>query len=309
MPRVGTADATARKSLSHTWEMPTPQQGTADATCYDIKPIYMEDLVSIIMPSYNGAKYIADSIESILSQTYRNWELIITDDCSSDGTQSIIKDYEARDPRIRVFCFEQNQGSGATRNNCIRQARGRYIAFCDSDDRWLPEKLEKQVAFMQEHNYAFAFASYYTCDEEGNVNGVIIAPEKQSLTNTKRDDKIGFLTAIYDTKYCPKMMMPLQRKRQDWAYVLQIHKKVGNAYAIQEPLGIYRLHQNSISHNKWSLIKYNAAVYQEVFGYSKLHSYTYLLTFFLPTYFSKRIRNKINNHRNSHLWQDFAKRS
>ena len=261
------------------------------------------------MPTYNGAKYLAASIDSILSQTYKNWELIITDDCSTDGTQDIIKDYASRDERIRGYYFDENQGSGATRNKCIEEARGRYIAFCDSDDRWLPEKLEKQIAFMQEHDYAFTYASYYTCDEEGTVNGIIIAPTKQTLTDTKRDDKIGFLTAIYDTKRCPKMLMPLQRKRQDWAYVLMIHQKVGNAYALQEPLGIYRLHQNSISHNKWSLIKYNAAVYQEVFGYSKLQSYAYFLTFFLPTYFSKRIRNKILNHRYSHLWQEFAKRS
>ncbi len=99
------------------------------------------------------------------------------------------------------------------------------------------------------------------------------------------------------------MLMPLQRKRQDWAYVLMIHQKVGNAYAIQEPLGIYRLHQNSISHNKWSLVKYNAAVYQEVFGYNKLQAYSYLFVFFLPTYFSKRIRNKILNRRYSYLWK------
>ena len=268
-----------------------------------------EALVSVIMPTYNGAKYLAESIESIISQTYKNWELIITDDCSSDGTQDIIRQYAASDARIRAFFFDVNQGSGATRNNCIEEARGRYIAFCDSDDRWLPEKLEKQVTFMQEHNYAFSFASYYTCNEEGTVNGIIIAPEKQTLTNTKHDDKIGFLTAIYDTKHCPKMLMPLQRKRQDWAYVLMIHQKVGNAYALTEPLGIYRLHQNSRSHNKWSLLKYNAAVYQNVFGYGKLHSYVYLITFFLPTYFTKRIRNKINNQRNSHLWQEFAKRS
>lgn len=269
----------------------------------------MEELVSIIMPTYNGAKYLAASIDSILSQTYKNWELIITDDCSTDGTQAIIKSYADSDARIRSYFFEENQGSGATRNKCIEEARGRYIAFCDSDDRWLPEKLEKQLNFMQEHDYAFAFSSYYTCDEEGTVNGIIIAPEKQTLTNTKRDDKIGFLTAIYDTKHCPKMLMPLQRKRQDWAYVLKIHQKVGCAYALQEPLGIYRLHQNSISHNKWSLVKYNAAVYQEVFGYGKLQSYAYLVTFFLPTYFSKRIRNKILNRRYSNLWKNFANHS
>lgn len=267
-----------------------------------------EALVSIIMPSYNGAKYIAASIDSIISQTYKNWELIITDDCSTDGSQAIIKDCAARDSRIRVFCLEENLGTGATRNKCISEARGRYIAFCDSDDRWLPEKLEKQLAFMQSHDYVFTYASYYTCSEDGTVNGIIIAPKKQTLINTKRDDKIGFLTVIYDTKRCPKMMMPLQRKRQDWAYVLKIHQKVGNAYAFEEPLGIYRLHPNSISHNKLSLVKYNAAVYQEIFGYNKLHSYAYLFTFFLPSYFIKCIRNKIANRRNSHIWQDFARR-
>lgn len=258
------------------------------------------------MPSFNGAKYIAASIDSIISQTYKNWELIITDDCSSDGTQDIIKGYAERDNRIRSFFFEKNQGSGATRNKCIEEARGRYIAFCDSDDRWLPEKLEKQLAFMQANGYAFTFASYYTCNEDSIINGIVIAPKMQTLTDTKRDDKIGFLTAIYDTKLCPKMLMPLQRKRQDWAYVLKIHQKVGNAYAITEPLGIYRLHKKSISHNKWSLIKYNAAVYQEIFGYSKLHSYAYLFTFFLPCYFIKRIRNKIANRRYSHIWKTFA---
>lgn len=257
------------------------------------------------MPSYNGAEFIADSIDSIISQTYRNWELIITDDCSSDGTQDIIRDYALRDSRIRCFCFEDNRGSGATRNKCIEESRGRYIAFCDSDDRWLPDKLERQLAFMQAHDYAFTFASYYTCNEAGHVGGIVIAPEKQTLTQTKHDDKIGFLTAMYDTKHCPKLYMPLLRKRQDWAYVLMIHKEVGAAYALTEPLAIYRLRQNSISRNKWSLIKYNAAVYREIFGYGKLHSYVYLFTFFLPTYFWKRIQNKMTERRNRHLWQNF----
>lgn len=263
----------------------------------------MEELVSVIMPSYNGARYIAASIDSIISQTYRNWELIITDDCSSDGSRDIIRSYVGRDDRIRAFFFDENQGSGATRNKCIEEARGRYIAFCDSDDRWLPEKLEKQIRFMQEHDYAFTFSSYFTSDEQGTVDGIIIAPEKQSLTQTKHDDKIGFLTAIYDTHRCPKMLMPLQRKRQDWAYVLMIQQQVGNAYAIEEPLAIYRLHQHGISHNKWSLLRYNAAVYQEVFGYGTFRSWAYLVLFFLPTYFAKRIRNKLLNRRHRSLWQ------
>ena len=137
------------------------------------------------------------------------------------------------------------------------------------------------------------------------MDGIVIAPEKQTLIQTKHDDKIGFLTAIYDTKHCPKMFMPLLRKRQDWAHVLMILMKVGAAYAITEPLGIYRMHRNGISDKKLSLIQYNTAVYQEVFGYSKLHSYLYFLFFFMPSYIAKRIRNKILSFRNRHLWQNF----
>ncbi|MBR1791235.1 MAG: glycosyltransferase family 2 protein [Bacteroidaceae bacterium] len=265
-----------------------------------------QELVSVIMPSYNAARYIAASIDSILAQTYQNWELVITDDCSTDGTRQILADYARRDERVRVFLLESNMGSGHTRNRCIAESRGRYIAFCDSDDCWLPEKLERQIHFMQENGYAFTFASYYTCNELGETNGIVIAPKSQTLIDTKRDDKIGFLTAIYDTARCPKLLMPVQRKRQDWAYVLMIHQQVGDAYAITEPLGVYRLHENSISHNKWSLVKYNAAVYREVFGYSKFQSYAYLFCFFLPTYFIKRIRTRITRRRLRALWEGFS---
>lgn len=265
-----------------------------------------QELVSIIMPSYNAARYIAESIESILAQSYQNWELVICDDCSTDGTRQILEDYAHRDARVRVFLMDKNMGSGHTRNHCIQKAHGRYLAFCDSDDRWLPEKLERQIQFMQENDYAFTFTSYYTCNEKGETNGIVIAPLRQTLINTKRDDKIGFLTAVIDTARCPKLLMPVQRKRQDWAYVLMIHQHVGDAYALQDPLGVYRLHDNSISHNKWSLVKYNAAVYCEVFGYSRIQSFAYLFCFFLPTYFVKRIRNRITRHRLRSLWEDFS---
>lgn len=105
------------------------------------------DLVSIIMPSYNST-YISESIDSILAQSYENWELLITDDCSTDNTRDIVAEYAAKDPRIKLFKLKQNYGAGVARNNSIEQARGRFIAFCDSDDMWLPEKLEKQISFM-----------------------------------------------------------------------------------------------------------------------------------------------------------------
>lgn len=111
-----------------------------------------EDLVSVIMPAFNSERYIVESIESILNQTYRNIELLITDDGSEDNTISIIKSYAQKDSRVKAFFLNGNTGAGSARNNSIKHAKGRYIAFCDSDDVWLPEKLEKQIRFMQEKN-------------------------------------------------------------------------------------------------------------------------------------------------------------
>ena len=150
---------------------------------------------------------------------------------------------------------------------------------------------------MQEKNCCFAFASYYVFDSESRKKGIVLAPSSVSLIDTKRDDKIGFLTAVYDTSFYGKFYMPTLRKRQDWAYVLQILQKCGHAYSLREPLAYYRRAKGSISHNKFSLIKYNAKVYSTVFGYSVLHSYCYLFTMFLPAYALKVINNKIINMR------------
>lgn len=256
-----------------------------------------EDLVSVIMPTFNSERYVTESIESILNQTYNNIELLITDDGSKDDTVSIIKSYAKKDSRVKIFLLDGNNGAGSARNNSIKHAQGRYIAFCDSDDVWLPEKLEKQIGFMRENKYCFTFASYYVFDSESRKKGIVIAPSSVSLIDTKRDDKIGFLTAIYDTSFWGKFYMPTLRKRQDWAYVLLILQKCGRAYSLREPLAYYRRAKGSISHNKFSLIKYNAKVYSTVFGYSVLHAYIYLFTMFLPAYAMKVINNKIINMR------------
>lgn len=253
------------------------------------------ELVSIVMPTYNSAKFVAQSIDSIIAQTYPKWELLITDDCSSDETLTIVRHYTKIDSRIHLFKLETNSGAGPARNNSIRMAQGRYIAFCDSDDLWLPQKLEKQLFFMRQKKCCFCFAPYYVCDASGKTTGYIPAPSSVSLTETKHDDKIGFLTAIYDTLPYGKFFMPPLRKRQDWAYVLLILKKCKRAFAISEPLAYYRKSPGSISHNKFTLVKYNAQVYQHVFGYSPFHSYLYLFFLFLPTYTAKIITNKLIN--------------
>ena len=257
----------------------------------------MDDLVSVVMPVYNNSKYLSESIESILSQTYSNLELIITDDHSTDPeVLPIIKSFAGNDRRIRTVFLEVNQGSGVARNKCIEIANGRYIAFCDCDDRWMPDKLEKQIAFMREKNCTLCFSSYYECDEDNNICGVVIAPEHITFNELKHDNKIGCLTAVYDTKPYGKFYMPPIRKRQDWALFLTILQKCGHAYAVNGSLAYYRRSKNSISSNKLKLVKYNINVYQQL-GYSKFAACMYFFFVFMPAYTRKVIANKINYRR------------
>ena len=257
----------------------------------------MEDeLVSIIMPSYNNERYIGLSIDSILSQTYQTWELLITDDCSTDGTREILKSYEKKDPRIKVYYLDKNSGAGICRNNSIEHSHGRYIAYCDSDDRWMPEKLSRQLHFMKSKDCGMVYSSYLVCDENSNETGIVISPRRQTLFQTKCDNKIGFLTCLYDTKKIGcKLLMPTIRKRQDYAHVLQLLQRCHCAYGIKKPLAYYRIHSTSISYDKWSLIKYEVATYKMVFGHSTLTSYLFFFFCFLPSYTQKQIKKHIDN--------------
>ena len=257
-----------------------------------------KDLVSVIMPSYNASRYIGASIDSVLSQTYSNLELLITDDHSTDPeTLELLKEYAEKDKRVRIFLMPENNGAGFARNNSIKEARGRYIAFCDSDDRWFPDKLEKQVAYMQKHQCCLCFSSYLVCGPDDEHKGIVIAPSKLTLNELKHDNKIGCLTAIYDTTKYGKFFMPTIRKRQDWALFLTILQKCKVASGMVEPLAHYRKNPEGISAKKLKLISYNAKVYQFVFGYSAPISYLYLFLIFLPTYFTKRTINWIANIR------------
>lgn len=255
-----------------------------------------KDLVSVIMPSYNASRFIGASIESVLNQTYKKLELLISDDHSTDSeTIELLKKYAEKDSRVKLFLLPENNGPGFARNNSIKEAQGRYIAFCDSDDRWMPDKLEKQIEFMKTKQCCLSFSSYLVCGVNDEHKGIVIAPSTITLNNLKHDNKIGCLTAIYDTRPFGKFYMPTIRKRQDWALFLTILQKCGKAHGMIEPLAIYRKTPEGISRKKFKLISYNAKVYQHVFGYSKPMSYAYLFTIFLPTYFVKRITNKIAN--------------
>lgn len=253
----------------------------------------MNDLVSIITPSYNSESFICQTIEAIINQNYKNWELLITDDCSEDGTVRVIEDYARKDERIKLFKLEKNSGAGVARNNSIKNAHGRFLAFCDSDDRWTPDKLEKQLRFMLDNGYEMTYTSYRVCDEDGNVISCVNCRRKVSYLHEVLDDAMGFLTVVCDTERMGKLLMPTIRKRQDWAFKLRALSKCRVAYGLQEPLAIYRTRRNSISSNKFALIKYNYAIYRYELQYGRITSALILFLLFIPYNIGKKIKQRI----------------
>lgn len=221
-------------------------------------------LVSIITPCYNSEKFIAETIKSVQNQTYQNWEMLITDDGSTDTSVEIIKDFIKKDDRIKLYQI-QNSGAAVARNHSIKNAKGTFIAFLDSDDIWLPTKLEKQLNFMQTHQYAFTFTSYQRMDEEGVLlKKEVKCQHKLSYKNMLSSNKIGCLTAVYNQEMLGKIYMPLIRKRQDYGLWLKILKLTDFAYGLEEVLATYRLRNFSMSAKKTEMIKWNWKLYREV---------------------------------------------
>ncbi|MGV7092680.1 glycosyltransferase family 2 protein [Siccibacter turicensis] len=214
----------------------------------------MTDLVSIVMPTWNSEATVYDSIKSVVEQTYPNWELLITDDCSSDGTMNVLLDFAASDKRIKVFKNTSNSGAGVARNNSIAHAQGRFIAFLDSDDLWHAEKLSKQISFMLDHNYALSYTYYRKINSSGEVTGHIIPPGFVSYSELLKSNVIGCLTAMYDTATTGKVFMPAIRKRQDMALWLKILQDIDYAWCLPEELASYREGHNSLSSNKLKIL-------------------------------------------------------
>ncbi len=255
-----------------------------------------QELVSIIMPLYNASQFIEASIQSILNQTFRDWELLITDDCSTDNSCEIVERYAAKDSRVKLFRLEQNSGAAVARNRSIEMSKGRYLAFCDSDDRWMSSKLQKQIEWMIQRNIEVSYSSYIECDEK-NINlGIMVAPPKVAFKDIVKCDYMGFLTFIYDTKRIGKIEMPNLRKRQDWALKLKIMQLVEYAEALPEPLAYYRVRRGSLSQNKWNLVKYNLDVYEKVLKYSHMKAWMTFSCKFMPHYISKRLKCRLTNN-------------
>ncbi|RLA83871.1 MAG: glycosyltransferase family 2 protein [Epsilonproteobacteria bacterium] len=221
-------------------------------------------MISIITPSYKSEKFISKTIESVLSQTYKDWEMIIVDDMSPDNANKIIEEYIKKDNRIKFIKLEKNTGPAIARNRAIEEAKGRYIAFLDADDVWMPEKLEKQIDFMNKFNLDLTYSSYNLQDEMDNDLGLFITKENISYESLLKTNSIGCLTAIYDTKHLGKVYMPDIIKRQDYGLWLKILKEIGNTKGMLEPLATYRIMRNSVSSNKIDAAKYVWKIFRDV---------------------------------------------
>ena len=217
----------------------------------------MDNLVSVIMPAHNAAKTIVDSIESVISQTYKDWELLVIDDCSSDNTVSIVSAYVKKDNRIKLLQTDKSLGKPFyPRNVGIEAATGRYIAFLDSDDIWLPTKLEHQITLFYTKNVAIVFSYYSKMGENGELwNSVIKSPAVVNYNRLLHGDCIGNLTGIYDTQKCGKVLQE-EIRHEDYLMWLEILKKGFVALNTNTCEAFYRIQKKSDSSNKFKAIQW-----------------------------------------------------
>lgn len=249
-------------------------------------------LVSIITPSHNSAKFIAETIDSVIAQTYSTWEMIIVDDCSIDDTRLIVASYAARDERIRLIVLERNGGAAVARNTAIKAARGRWIAFVDSDDLWTADKLEKQIAFMRASDCAFSFASYERMDEDGCYVSTVRVPNRISYSQLLKNNVIACLTAVYDTSKLGKILMPDIRKGQDYGLWLMLLKLTGEAMGMCEVLGCYRLRRSSISSNKLESSTWVWRIYRDIMQFN-LPKTLYYFGWYAVTGIMRRLQERL----------------
>ena len=215
----------------------------------------MQKLVSIIMPSYNTGGFIAESIESVLAQTYKDWELIIVDDCSTDDTDAVIARYD--DSRIKYLKNETNSGAAVSRNRALQEATGKWIAFLDSDDTWHPEKLERQIRFMEQTGYKFTYTDYKIQFNGTWLPYVYYGPNVVNKRKMKDYCYFSTITVMYDREYVGLIQIEPVRKNNDYAMWLRIIEKTP-CYRLPECLSYYIKHDGSISSgSKWKLIKHH----------------------------------------------------
>lgn len=239
------------------------------------------DLVSIITPMYKGAAFVGETIESVLAQSYQNWEMIIVDDCSPDDGAGIaeVNKYTS-DPRIKLIASKENRGSSGARNIALKEAQGRYIAFLDSDDIWHHEFLETQLRFMKEKDAPLVFSSYRRIDENTKEELLtpFIVPEKVTYKSLLKTCPIFPSTAIYDTSKTPKVYFDekLGSMRDDYVYWLKMLKSIPSGYGNKDILVDYRMRKSSVTGNKKKVIKPQWNVLYKVEKLGLISSFYYL---------------------------------
>jgi len=238
----------------------------------------MRELVSIVTPAYNAHRFIGECIESVIAQSYQNWELIIIDDGSTDETVDIIQQYVNRDYRIILFSNEINIGASKSRNIAIKEAKGDYIAFLDSDDIWLPKKLEIQMELMDRESIAMCYSNYEIIDEDGYVINQFKAPIKVNYQDMLRTSYIGTLTTIYSIKKLGKIYFK-EVGHEDYLLKLEILKKIDYAIGVDEPLAQYRIVKNSLSRNKIKSAIWQWKIYRDVEKISLFQSIKYFISY------------------------------
>lgn len=223
-------------------------------------------LVSIIIPMYNCEPYFDETITSVLSQTYTNWEAICVDDCSKDGSLALARKYAESDPRIKVFAHEVNYGAFAARNTALSKCTGRYIAYLDSDDVWMPQKLEKQLKFMSEKNVDVCITGYQTIESDGTFRNNVKMPKRTNYKQLLSNTLTCTLTIIFDTETVDPslLVMPAIRAGQDLATWLNVLKNGHDIYGMPDIMAKYRKRPKSISSNKFKAIKRTWNVYRKI---------------------------------------------
>lgn len=254
-------------------------------------------LVSVITPNFNSEKYIMDTYNSLLTQTYSNWEWIVYDDNSSDNSLGILKEIEKNDSRVSVYFGKISLGPALARNRCIKESKGHYIAFLDADDLWDTKKLDSQIKFMQFNKIPLSYTRYKKIDHNNKVLGFpAIFSLKVSYKDLLLSNVICCSSAIYDVSILGKVYMPTILKRQDYGLWLKVLKLTPFAYGINEVLTCYRVLPNSLSSNKISLIKYHWELFR---NHEKLPFWQTVFYITSNIYF-----NLLKNYKPNYTWRN-----
>ena len=247
--------------------------------------------VSIIMPYYNAAKYIEDTVSAIINQTYKDWELIIVDNCSpASETEEVLKSVAKMDARIRIMKTSRNGGAGVARNVGIEAARGKYLAFCDSDDWWYPTKLEEQVRFMQDNDLPFTCTWYEDANEQLESYYTMKQAERQTYKSMISGCNVGTPGVMINIEKLGKKYMPKLRRAEDWGLWMMYLKDTQYLVTYPKALWKYRHIPGSETSNKWKQMQAVVDMYQQVLGFSKAKAWSIALFIFLPNNIWKKLK-------------------